>query len=82
MNINSYGTRKNKDYHIKFCRTTLFKKSVINMGIELYSKVPNKIKNTVDFLAFKKALKSFLLKHSFYMINEFVSFKNEKQEDV
>jgi hypothetical protein len=49
------------------------------MGTELYSKVPNKIKNTVDF---KKDLKSFLLKHSFYTINEFVSFKKEKQEDV
>jgi hypothetical protein len=52
------------------------------MGIELYSKVPNKIKKTADFLAFKKDLKSFLLKHSFYTINEFVSFKNEKQVDV
>jgi hypothetical protein len=52
------------------------------MGTELYSKVPNKIKNIVDFTAFKKDLKSFLLKHSFYTINEFVSFKKDKIVDV
>jgi hypothetical protein len=49
------------------------------MGIELYSKVPNKIKNIVDFSAFKKDLKSFLLKHSFYMeMNSLVLKKTNK----
>jgi hypothetical protein len=48
------------------------------MGIELYSKLPNKIKYIVDFTAFKKDFKSFFLKHYFYMINEFVSFKKDK----
>jgi hypothetical protein len=47
------------------------------MGIELYSKVPNKIKNSVGFSAFKKDLKSFILKHSFYTINEFVGFNKK-----
>jgi hypothetical protein len=49
----------------------------VNMGIELYSKVPNKIKNSVGFSAFKRGLKSFLVKHSFYTINEFVSFNKK-----
>ena len=75
INIHSYNTRINKDFHVQFCRTTLFKKSVVNMGIELHSKLPDKIKNSVGFSVFKKDLKSFLLKHSFYTINEFVSFK-------
>jgi hypothetical protein len=44
------------------------------MGKELYSRVPNKIKNMEGFLTFKKELKSFLLNHSFYIINEFISF--------
>jgi hypothetical protein len=44
-------------------------KSVVNMGKELYSKLPNQIKNIVDFTAFKKYLKSSLLKHSFHTIN-------------
>jgi hypothetical protein len=56
-----------------FCRTTLFKRSVVNMGIELYSKLPNKIKNMGGLLTFKKELKSFLLIHSFYTVNEFIS---------
>jgi hypothetical protein len=47
------------------------------MGIELLSKVPNKIKNSVGFSAFKIDLKSFLLKHPFYMINEFVTFNKK-----
>jgi hypothetical protein len=47
------------------------------MGIKLYSKVPNKIENLVDFSAFKKDLKFFLLKH-FYTINEFVSLNKDK----
>jgi hypothetical protein len=46
------------------------------MGIELYSKLPNKITNMEGFLTFKKELKSFLLNHSFYTINEFISFNN------
>jgi hypothetical protein len=59
MNIHSYNTRINKDFYVTFCRTTLFKKSAVNMGIELYSKLPKKIKNIVEFTVFKKDLKSF-----------------------
>jgi hypothetical protein len=57
---------------------TYLKKSVVNMRIEMYSKLPNKIKNIVNFTAFKKDLKPFLSKLSFYTINEFVSFKKDK----
>jgi hypothetical protein len=73
INIHSYNTIINQDFHVQFCRTALLKKSVVNMGIELYSKVPNRIKNSESFLVFKKDLISFLLEHSFYTINEFVS---------
>jgi hypothetical protein len=72
INIHNYNTRLNKDYQVNFCRTTLFKRSVVNMGIELYSKVPNQIKDMEGFLTFKKELKSFLLNHSFYSINSFI----------
>jgi hypothetical protein len=34
IDIHNYNTRLNKDYLVKFCRTTLFKRSVVNMGIE------------------------------------------------
>jgi hypothetical protein len=75
-NMHSYNTRINLDFHVQSCRTTLFKKSVVNMGLKLYSKVPNRIKTSASFSAFKKDLKSFLLEHSFYTINEFISFNN------
>jgi hypothetical protein len=77
IHIHNYKTRLNKDYHVKFCRTTLFKRSVVNMGIEWYSKLPNKIKNMEGFLTLKKKLISFLSNHSFYTINEFVSFNKK-----
>jgi hypothetical protein len=44
INIHNHNTRLNKDYLVNYCRTSLFKRSVINRGIELYSKVPNKVK--------------------------------------
>jgi hypothetical protein len=32
MNVHGYNTRTNKDFHVTFCRTTLFKESVVNNG--------------------------------------------------
>ena len=49
------------------------KKSVINMGTKAYNKLPNYIKEIGSYNAFKKELKSFLLLHSFYSVEEFVS---------
>jgi hypothetical protein len=44
------------------------------MGISLYNKVPDQIKLKENFNSFKKDLKSFLLKHWFYSVDEFMSF--------
>jgi hypothetical protein len=35
INIHNHNTRLNKDYHVNYCRTSLFKRSVLNRGIEL-----------------------------------------------
>jgi hypothetical protein len=43
------------------------------MGIGLYNKVADEIKLRENCNSFKKKLKSFLLKHSFYSIGEFIS---------
>jgi len=51
---------------VEFCNTVLFQKIVVNMGINLYNRVPEGIKNLDNFKFFKKKeLKSFLLSHSF-----------------
>jgi hypothetical protein len=72
INIHNHNTRLNEDYHVNYCRKSLFKRSVINRGIELYSKVPNKIKKTWKVFQFLRELKSFLLSHAFYTIDEFI----------
>jgi hypothetical protein len=33
------------DLRVQFCNTDLFKKSVVNMGIRLYNKVPDHMKD-------------------------------------
>jgi hypothetical protein len=78
INIHNHNMRLNKDYHINYCRASLFKRSVINRGIELYSKVRNKIKNMESFPIFKRELKSFLLSHAFFFtIDEFIGFNTK-----
>ena len=61
------------DIHVKLHKTEVYKKSVINMGIKVYNKVPGFIKEIDDYKAFKKELKVFLLLHTFYSVEEFVS---------
>jgi hypothetical protein len=42
--IHEHCTCYKSDLHVQFCRTTLFKNNVANMGIKLYNKLPNKVK--------------------------------------
>jgi hypothetical protein len=44
----------------------LYKKSVINMGIQLYNNAPNNIKKVEEYKPYKRKLKSFLTEHAFY----------------
>ena len=44
------------------------------MGIKLYNKVPDSIQKLVNFKLFKKELKSLLLSHFCYSVNEFLQF--------
>ena len=61
------------DIHVKLHKTEVYKKSVINMGTKVYNNLPGFIKEISDYKAFKKELKLFLLHHSFYSVEEFVS---------
>jgi len=60
------------DIHVKLHKTETYKKSVINMGTKVYN-LPGFIKETDDYKAFKKKLKLFLLLHTYYSVEEFVS---------
>jgi len=65
-----YNTRRKCDFHFPSCNTSLFKRSVINMEIRLYDKMPTRIKQLDSFRDFKRKLKSYLLDHPFYSLNE------------
>ena len=43
------------------------------MGTKVYNNLPGFIKEIKDYKAFKKQLKLFLLCHSFYSLEEFLS---------
>jgi hypothetical protein len=75
VDIHNYNTRRNLNLHVNHCNTVSFKKSVINMGITLYNKVPAQIKLKKSFNSFKRDLKAFLLKCSIYSVDEFMSLK-------
>jgi hypothetical protein len=46
------------------------KKGVMNEGIKWYNKLPNKIMEVEKVRQFKKELRSYLLEHTFYSVDE------------
>jgi hypothetical protein len=74
-NVHAYNTQRKKDIHIQSYKTDLYNRNVINMGYEykLYNKLPDYIKETESYKTFRKQLKSFLLRHAFYLVEEFVA---------
>jgi len=56
------------DLHIKLFNTIVYKKSAINVGIQLYNNVPINIKKMEEYKQYKRELKSFLIDHVFYSV--------------
>jgi hypothetical protein len=44
LDIHNHNTRRKQNLHVQHINTALFKKSLINMVISLYSKVPDQTK--------------------------------------
>jgi hypothetical protein len=61
------------DIHIQSYKTDIYKKSVINMWTKVYNKLSGYIKEIESYKVFKKELKLFLLLHTSYSVEEFVS---------
>jgi len=72
-NIYAHNTQRKMDIHIQSHDTDLCKRSVINMGTKLYNKLNGYIKEIDSYKTFKMELKSLLLLHSFYSVEEFVA---------
>jgi hypothetical protein len=76
--IHNHNTHQKLDLHVQFCRTNVLKKGVVNIGIKLYSKLPSQIREVEKMRTFKKELKSYLLQHTFYSVDEYMSWKSEE----
>jgi hypothetical protein len=72
-NVHAYNTRRKMDIHFQSYDTDLYKRSVINVGTKLYNKLLGYIKEIDSYKTFKKELKSLLLLHSFYSVEESVA---------
>jgi len=70
--VNKYDTRSSHDLHVSGCTTSLYQNSVLNMGVKLYNKLPEKIKRLHTLNNFKKELQSILLQKTFYTVEEYL----------
>jgi len=73
LTIHEYKTQQGFDLQTRYCRTHIFKKSLTNLGTKLYNKLPNYIKSLENLKLFKKEKKTFLLHHTFYSVDEYLS---------
>ena len=69
--LHQHDTRRKLDIHVKMKNMETYKKSVINTGTKIYNKLPGFLKEIDDNRVFRKKLKTFLLLHSFYSVEEF-----------
>jgi hypothetical protein len=76
--IHNRNTRQKLDLHVQFCRTYVLKKGVVNIVIKLYNKLPSQISEVEKMRTFKKELKSYLLQHTFYLVDEYMSWKSQE----
>jgi hypothetical protein len=57
---------------VQFCRTNVLKNGVLDMGIKLYNKILIKIREIEKMRHFKRVLRSYLLQHTFYSVEEYM----------
>lgn len=76
-NIDKYETlnlkRHKSTLRAPICKTSMYSKSLFNMRIKIYNKLPQTIKDTCSFHIFKNKLKEFLIKKAYYTIEEFIN---------
>jgi len=68
--IHVHNSRRKQDLHIQQCNTVMYQKSVINMCIKLFNKLPMQIKQVHKYKSFKKEVKTFPVHNAFYTIEE------------
>jgi hypothetical protein len=66
--VHNHNTCQKLNLHAQFCRTNVSKNGVINIGIKLYNKIPNKIREVRKMKQFKRVFRSYLVQHVFYSV--------------
>ena len=70
-----FSTRQKKNAKLPCIRLTKTKNSFTFLGIKIFNKIPNHLKN-IPLPNFKNVIKKFLTNHSFYGIDEYLNFKD------
>jgi hypothetical protein len=74
--IHNFATRGNSNLFQVTTHLTLFQKSPAYAGVKIYNHLPANIKDLAcDIKNFKRTLKNYLYEHSFYTVDEFLSYK-------
>lgn len=69
--VHHYDTRHKQDLRPDSCRLEIKKRSQDVFGIKIFNRLPMDIKKSETLPLFRKRLKSFLVKYSFYTLQEF-----------
>jgi hypothetical protein len=69
--IHNHNTCQELNLHVQFCRTNV-ENGVMNMGIRLYNRIPNKIMEIEKISQFKRVLRSYLVQHMFFSAEEYM----------
>jgi hypothetical protein len=78
--IHKYKTRNNNNLHLPITDLSKFNKVAYISGIKVFIHLPQYIKAlTNDQKCFKSTLKRFLYHHSFYSVNEYYAYKEDRR---
>jgi hypothetical protein len=77
--IHSISTRYRYNLHVPNSNLSKYQKGVYYSGIKIFNNLPPDVKNlSHNVKMFKRALKEYLLSHSFYSVGEFTLAKNSQ----
>jgi len=78
--IHKYKTRNNNNLHRRIANLSKFNKGAYISGIKVSNHLPQYIKAlTNDHKYFKSTFKRFLYHHSFYSMNEYYEYKEDRR---
>jgi hypothetical protein len=71
--IHNHSTCQKLNLHVQFCRMNYFNKCIMNMVIDYTILYQIKLGKEKEIGKFKRELRSYLLQHTFYSVDEFMS---------